>query len=277
MLKVEVIPALHRERLPHLFLNYGRLDVVDGAFVLEDINGIRVQIPVASISTIYLEPGTSMTHAAAALAAASDTQLCFVGMAGTRFYSFGRSSSGDPQKLISQVTAYADPARNLAVVHRMYELRFGEPVPSRRSLEQLRGIEGARVRETYKLLARKFGVTWTKREYDPKNWDTSDNANRALSAANACMHGLCESVIVACGYSPTLGFIHSGGLKSFVYDIADLYKFELCAPLAFKLAGLGTHDVEQAVRQQLRNVFIAKKMVNRVVRDLDGLFSEGTA
>jgi CRISPR-associated protein Cas1 len=272
MSKVDVLHGLQRERISHLFLSYGRLDVQDGALVLEDKNGVRVQIPAAGVSVLYLEPGTSLTHAAATLAAACDTQICFVGEQGTRTYSIGRPVSGSPDNLLTQVRAYADEALNLKVVHRMYELRFGEPIPSRRSLEQLRGIEGARVRETYKILAKQFGVAWGGRNYNKQDRDIADPVNRALSAANSCMHGLCEAVIASSGFSPAIGFIHHGGSRSFVYDIADLYKFSMCAPLAFKLAVANTDGIERVARQRMRDIFSASKHVNRILGDLDSLF-----
>lgn len=272
MSQVQVVYGLQRERLAYLFLQYGRLDVLDGAFVLEDINGVRVQLPIGSVTALFLEPGTSVTHAAASLAAACDTMLLFVGEAATRTYAVGRSASGEPQNLLVQTTHWADPVKRLQVIHRMYALRFGDVIPSRRSVEQLRGIEGARVREAYKILARQHGIEWKGRSYDSADWATADPINRALSAANACMHGLCEAVVVACGYSPVLGFIHTGGRLSFIYDIADLYKLQYCAPAAFRLVGRGVPDVEVRVRHELREQFRSTKLVSRIAADLDALF-----
>lgn len=81
----------------------------------------------------------------------------------------------------------------------MYAMRFGEEPPERRSVEQLRGIEGARVREMYKRLARKYGVEWEAREYDPDKWDASDLPNRCLSAATSCLYGVSEAAVPAAG------------------------------------------------------------------------------
>ena len=109
--------------------------------------------------------------------------------------------------------------------------------PSRRSIEQLRGIEGQRVRQTYKLLAQRYGVAWKRRRYDPRDWDSADIANRCLSAGTACLHGLCEAAVLAAGYAPAIGFLHTGKPRSFVYDIADLWKLETVVPEAFRIAG----------------------------------------
>ena len=46
--------------------------------------------------------------------------------------------------------------------------------------------------------------------------------NRCLSAATACLHGLTEAAVLAAGYAPAIGFLHTGKPLSFVYDIADL-------------------------------------------------------
>lgn len=151
----------------------------------------------------------------------------------------------------------------------MYEIRFGEPAPERRSLEQLRGIEGSRVRATYTLLATKYKVPWNGRKYDPKDWDASDQVNRALSAGNACVHGLCEAILVACGYSPAIGFLHSGSPLAFVYDIADLYKMDVSAPLAFRLAAAKRTDIERVIREQLRDSFKESNLISRIVADTD--------
>ncbi len=48
----------------------------------------------------------------------------------------------------------------MKVVRRMFEIRFGEKPPDRRSVDQLRGIEGARVKKMYELLAKQYGVPW---------------------------------------------------------------------------------------------------------------------
>ena len=113
----------------------------------------------------------------------------------------------------------------------MYAVRFGEEPPARRSVEQLRGIEGARVRQTYQLLARQFGISWKGRDYDADDWDSADLPNRCLSAATSCLYGVTEAAVLAAGYAPAVGFIHTGKPLSFVYDVADVYKFETVGAL----------------------------------------------
>src|SRR3954452_11717292 len=152
----------------------------------------------------------------------------------------------------------------------MFELRFGEAAPERRSVAQLRGIEGARVRASYELHARQNGVTWRRRAYDRGDWDAADLPNRALSAATACLHGLTEAAVLAAGYAPAIGFLHAGRPLSFVYDIADLFKFETVVPTAFRVAGRATKgllkgSLEATVRGACRDAFRRTNLLERII------------
>jgi CRISPR-associated protein Cas1 len=140
--------------------------------------------------------------------------------------------------LLWQAALALDPMARLRVVRKMYQIRFGEAAPERRSIDQLRGIEGVRVRKSYDLLAQAHGVTWHRRSYDVADWEAGDIPNRCLSGATACLHGLTEAAVLAAGYAPAIGFLHSGKPLSFVYDIADLWKISTVVPEAFRIAGL---------------------------------------
>ncbi len=146
-----------------VFVQYGQIDVRDGAFVVIDQTGVRMHIPVGSVACIMLEPGTRVSHAAVHLASTVGTLLVWVGEAGVRLYASGQPGGARADRLLYQARLALDDELRLKVVRKMYELRFAEPAPARRSVEQLRGIEGARVRETYRLLARQFGVDWRAR------------------------------------------------------------------------------------------------------------------
>ncbi len=158
----------------------------------------------------------------------------------------------------------------------MYALRFGEEPPARRSVEQLRGIEGARVRRTYQLLAQQFGVKWAGRDYDHENWDSSDLANRCLSAATSCLYGVTEAAVLAAGYAPAVGFIHTGKPLSFVYDIADVYKFDTVVPAAFNVAASNpAGNPERAVRLACRDKFRQSKLLDRIIPDIEDILAAG--
>lgn len=259
-----------------LFLEYGQLDVIDGAFVLVDQKGIRIQIPVGTITCLMLEPGTRVSHAAVSLAARVGCLLVWVGEAGVRLYSSGQPGGARSDRLLYQAKLALDDELRLKVVRKMYELRFGEEPPARRSVDQLRGIEGARVRKTYDLLAQKYGVDWRVRKYDPQEWDSSDLPNRCLSAATACLYGITEAAILAAGYAPAIGFIHTGKPQSFVYDIADIFKFETVVPAAFKIAAQSsTTAPERRVRYECREMFKQTRILKRIVPMIEQVLAAG--
>jgi CRISPR-associated protein Cas1 len=155
----------------------------------------------------------------------------------------------------------------------MYEIRFNEKPPERRSVEQLRGIEGARVRKKYQLLAKRYGLRWEKRQYDPANWDSSDMLNRCVSAANACLYGITEAAVLAAGYAPAVGFIHTGKPLSFVYDIADIFKFDSVVPIAFQIAAKQPAEAERQVRLACRDTFRQTKLLAKIIPTIEEILA----
>ncbi|MFM9968620.1 MAG: type I-E CRISPR-associated endonuclease Cas1e [Burkholderiales bacterium] len=251
-------PIPIKDRMSILYLERGNLDVLDGAFVEVDKNGVRTHIPVGGVVCLMLEPGSRVSHAACALAARVGTLLVWIGEGGVRLYSAGQPGGARADRLLYQAKLALDPELRLKVVRKMYSLRFGEEPPQRRSVDQLRGIEGARVREMYKRIAQKYGVEWKARNYDTSEWDKGDLPNRCLSSATSCLYGVTEAAVLAAGYAPAIGFIHSGKPLSFVYDVADVYKFETVVPLAFRIAAANPGKPEQQA------VFPAHAGMNRL-------------
>lgn len=268
-------PIPMKERISMVFVWYGQIDVKDGAFVVIDKNGIRKHIPVGSVACIMLEPGTRVSHAAVRLAAQVGTLLVWVGEAGVRLYASGQPGGARSDRLLYQAKLALDDDLRLKVVRKMYEIRFGEPAPAKRSVEQLRGIEGARVRKTYQLLAKRYGVNWKGRRYDPKDWAKGDVANRCVSAATACLYGITEAAILAAGYAPAVGFIHTGKPLSFVYDIADIYKFDTVVPEAFKIAAKSPVNPDRAVRIACRDIFRETKILKKIIPGIQDVLSAG--
>jgi CRISPR-associated protein Cas1 len=167
----------------------------------------------------------------------------------------------------------------------MYALRFRENPPERRSVDQLRGIEGARVRETYRLLAQRHGVKWDGRNYDPQEWSSSDLVNRCLSAATAALYGVSEAAVLAAGYAPAIGFLHTGKPQSFVYDVADILKFETVVPEAFRVAaavqqgkpldGRPVTDPVAEVRRRCRDAFRRTNVLARLIPLIEEVLAAG--
>lgn len=268
-------PLPMKDRVSMVFIQYGQIDVLDGAFVVIDQTGIRTHIPVGSVACLMLEPGTRVSHAAIKLASAVGTLLVWVGEAGVRLYASGQPGGARADRLLYQAKLALDDDLRLKVVRKMYELRFGEAPPQRRSVEQLRGIEGARVRETYKLLAKQYGVQWNGRNYDTKDWEKGDIANQCLSAATSCLYGITEAAVLAAGYAPAVGFIHTGKPLSFVYDIADIFKFDTVVPIAFRIAGKKPHNADREVRLACRDIFRSNRVLEKIIPTIEEVLAAG--
>jgi len=268
-------PIPIKDRVSMVFVEYGQLDVKDGAFVVIDKTGIRTHIPIGSVACILLEPGTRISHAAIRLASTVGTLIVWVGEAGVRLYASGQPGGARSDRLLYQAKLALDDDLRLKVVRKMYEMRFNEPPPKKRSVEQLRGIEGARVRATYKLFAKQYGIEWHGRKYDVKDWDKGDIINRCLSSATSCLYGITEAAVLAAGYAPAVGFIHTGKPLSFVYDIADLFKFDPVVPLAFKVASRRPSSPDKVVRHECRELFRSTKILKKLIPSIEEVLSAG--
>lgn len=268
-------PIPIKDRVSVLFLERGNLDVIDGAFVLVDKTGVRTHIPVGGVACLMLEPGIRVSHAAAVLASRVGCLLVWVGEAGVRLYSAGQPGGARADRLLYQAKLALDDEARLKVVRKMYELRFKEKPPERRSVEQLRGIEGARVRKLYELLAKQYRVSWKSRNYDYSEWGSGDVPNRCLSSATACMYGICEAAILAAGYAPAVGFIHTGKPQSFVYDIGDIFKFDTVVPVAFRIAARNPMNPEREVRLACRDAFRQSRLLHRIIPAIEEVLAAG--
>lgn len=261
-------PIPLKDRSSFAWVSRGRIDVEDGAFVVVDEGGVRTQIPIGALTCVFAEPGTVVTHAAVALAARVGTLLVWTGEGGVRLYAAGQPGGARSERILHQARLALDDDLRLRVVQRMYAMRFGEEPPARRSVDQLRGLEAMRVKESYRLLAARHGVRWQGRSYDPRGGAAglgSDVANVCISAANACLYGLCEAAIIAAGYAPSIGFLHSGKARSFVFDIGDIVKFEVVTPAAFAVAARRPAEPERETRLACRDAFRKTKLLRRLV------------
>lgn len=268
-------PIPLKDRNSMMFVGMGQIDVRDGAFVVIDKNGERMHIPVGSIACLMLEPGTRISHAAIKLASLTGTLIIWVGEAGVRLYSAGQPGGARSDKLLYQAKLALDDELRLKVVRKMFEIRFGEPAPQRRSIEQLRGIEGARVKKTYQMFAKQYNIEWHGRRYDPKDWEKGDTINQCLSAATSCLYGITEAAVLAAGYAPAIGFVHSGKPLSFIYDIADLIKFETVVPVAFKVASKHSFQPDRDVRIACREAFRSTKILKRLIPLIEEVLAAG--
>ncbi len=254
-------PIPIKDRVSVVFVEKGQVDVLDGAFVVVDKNGVRTHVPVGGVACLMLEPGARVSHAAVVLAARVGCLLVWVGDGGVRLYASGQPGGARADRLLWQASLALDDAARLKVVRKMYALRFKEDPPERRSVEQLRGIEGARVRKMYELIAGQHRVQWKHRNYDYTEWES--------------VYGVTEAAILAAGYAPAVGFIHTGKPQSFVYDIADIFKFDTVVPVAFRVAATRSQDPERAVRIACRDAFRQGRVLHGIIPTIEEVLAAG--
>ncbi len=269
------LPKL-RDSLSYLYVEHAIVDRQASAVEFIQKAG-RTHVPAAALAVLMLGPGTKITHAAVKVLAESGCSVLWTGEDMQRFYAQGLGETRKAYHLLRQAELASDPHQRLEVIRRMYQKRFPEPLDTGLTLEQIRGMEGARVRSAYFQAGRAYGVRWEGRHYDRGHWGSADPVNRALSGAHALLNGVCHAAIVSGGYSTALGFIHTGKQLSFVYDIADLYKAEITIPLAFQTAAESGEHVESRVRAACRARFREVKLLERILPDIDDLLGVDSA
>lgn len=257
-----------RDSWGFLYVEHVKIDQDAKAIALTDAAG-TVRVPCASLTALQLGPGTSISHAAIRTLADNGCLVLWTGEGAVRFYAQGMGETRSSRHLLRQAWLWAEPGRRLGVVRRLYGERFPEPLAEGLTLRQIRGREGARVRDAYARASRETGVPWHGRSYKRQAWGDADPVNRALSSANSALYGVCQAAIVSAGYSPALGFIHTGKMLSFVYDVADLYKAELTIPLAFAAAADGSDGLEGRVRRGCRDAFHEGRLLQRIIPDIE--------
>lgn len=269
MQDLHLLPKL-RDSLSYLYVEHAVLERRDSALLILQETG-KTAIPAASLCLLMAGPGTTVTHAAVKLLSENGCSILWIGEDMSKFYAQGLGETRRAYHLLRQAELSSNPEKRLKVVIKMYEKRFQQAISENVTLEQIRGMEGVRVRNAYNIASRRWGVPWHGRNYDRNDWNNSDPINRALSAANAVLNGICHAGIVSGGYSPALGFVHTGKQLSFVYDIADLYKAEFTIPIAFKVVSEGQDGIEKRARQYCRDAFRERKLLQRILPDIDNL------
>jgi CRISPR-associated protein Cas1 len=264
-----------RDRLSYLYVEHAGVEREANsiAFYVKDGEDLTMtQVPVCDIALLMLGPGTRLSHGAMDILSRNNCLVAWTGEEGVRMYAFGTGGTHSSERLLRQARMVSDPALRLETCRQLYGVRFPEALQPDVTIEQLRGKEGYRVRNLYQLHAAKHGIEWEGRSYDRNKWQGADSANRALSAANACLYGVCHAAVLGMGFSPAMGFIHTGKQLSFIYDLADLYKMELAVPVAFREAAAGADDLDRRVRIALRDVFRETGFMARVAKDLMAIF-----
>lgn len=278
--------GLAASRIPHadrhglLWLEYGKLSVEDGTlrFVAarsETLDAGDYAIPYQAVSMILLGPGTSITQDVLRLCARHSVLIAAVGEGGVKSYTAPPLGQGRSDVARAHAERWADPKRRLDTARRLYAWRFGRVLPHR-DIETLRGIEGARIKESYKLVAQRFGIEWHGRRYDRQNPNAADLPNQALNHAATFVEAAADLAVAAVGALPPLGFIHEDSSNAFTLDIADLYRVDLTLPLAF--GAVRAHrdgdadNLEREVRRRAAKLFRQEKLIPRMIDRIKELF-----
>ena len=269
MENLRLLPKL-RDRISSMYIEHAKIDRHEKSVAIHDPNGIT-PIPIAQVAVLMFGPGVSVTHAAITTIADNNCLAVWCGEENVRFYAFGNGGTRSSAALIQQARLSSIEELRLEVVKRMYRMRFDNDIDNTSTIESLRGMEGARVRDAYARASMSSGVQWNGRSYDRNQWSEADPVNRALSCANSCLYGICQAAILSMGLSAGLGFIHTGKQLSFVYDIADLYKMETSIPIAFEIARDNPTDLERETRLRCRDRFRDEKLLQKIIPDIQKL------
>lgn len=267
-----------KDKYPFLYLERGRLEIDDSSIKWIDADKNVVPLPVATLNALLLGPGTTVTHDAVKTAASANCSICWVGEDSLLFYAAGFLPTADTRNLKQQIELASDAQKSLEVARRMFARRFPDAELQGKSLKEMMGMEGYRVRALYQQKAEEYQVGWKGRQFTPGKFELGDVTNQILTATNAALYGILCSAVHSMGYSPHIGFIHSGSPLPFIYDLADLYKESLCIDLAFSLtrdlAGrYDKHKVSAAFRQRV----IEMDLLARIGEDIQDTFGGGNA
>lgn len=258
-----------RDRYPFLYLEYGRLEVDGSSVKWVDCDGQVIPLPITTLLSILLGPGTSVTHEAIKVIASTNCGLSWVGEDSLVYYACGNNPTSDSRNMRAQISLSANPKKSLEVSRWLFSRRFPNEDLSDKSLKQMMGFEGNRVRSKYQEMADRYQVNWDGRRYKPGDFAGSNTTNRILTASNAALYGITCAVVHALGFSPHVGFIHSGSPLPFIYDVSDLYKEDVCVDLAFGLTKRMTGSYDRAVMaDEFRRRVVDYNLIEKMVSDV---------
>ncbi len=251
-----------------MYVEHAQIEQDSFSIVKIDKEG-RIPIPIAAMTVLMIGPGVTVTHAAIKAICDNGCMAVWCGERAAKFYAYGTGETRSAENLLKQAELCMDTEKHMEVVRRMYLRRFPDIKCEGMSLQQIRGLEGIRMREAYRTAAKMNGVHWLGRNYKLDDWDDSDPINKALSTANSILYSICQAAIISLGYSTGLGFIHTGKMLSFVYDIADLYKAETSIPAAFSAVKGNDDELDRRVRVACRQAFRSVRLLARIPVDIE--------
>lgn len=274
----------HADRAGLLYLARGALTARDGTLAFlqgaaTDADALTpgdYAIPLQAVSMILLGPGSTVSHDALRLLAHARTALAAVGEDGVRMYTAPPLIPDRSGLARVQARLWADDDMRIMIARRMYAMRLGEILPHR-ELDVLRGIEGARMKESYRLLARSIGIDWNGRRYERDNPTAADLPNQALNHAASAVEAAAAIAVAATATIPQLGFIHEDAGQSFVLDIADLYRVAVTIPCAFKAAKhcsqRPSENIERTTRRLTGETLAREQVIPEMIERIKMLIS----
>lgn len=273
--------GLETARIPHadrhglIWLERGELCVIDGCLNFmagkDSLTPHILQVPHQAVSMILLGPGSSVTHDALRLLARHGTLMAAVGVDGVRTYTAPPLMPDRSDVARRQAELWGSPRRRISVARNMYALRLGEVLPHR-DLDTLRGIEGARVKTIYRLMADKYGIAWNGRHYDRGNPNATDTPNQAINHAATAVQAAAAIAVQSLAAIPQLGFIHEDSGQAFVLDIADLYRDTITLQIAFsvakKVADGDDTTIDRLVRREASIIFRKQSVISSMIEKI---------
>ena len=289
-LGLETARIPHADRAGLLWLSRGSLTARDGTLSFErgpakkendPLHPGHYGVPLQGVSMILLGPGSTVSHDALRLLARHGTALAAVGEDGVRCYTAPPLIANRSGLARRQARAWADSSTRLHIARRMYAWRMGEVLPNE-NIAVLRGMEGARMKETYRLAAIQAGIAWRGRRYDRARPGAADPPNQALNHAVSAVEAAAAIAVSATATLPQLGFIHEDPGQSFVLDIADLFRDSVTIPVAFRSArkvteSAGRQNIERVTRQECGRTLQRERTIPKMIERIKALFEEASA
>lgn len=270
------LPQLVRtqDRLTFLYLEHCLVHRDANAIIARDAKG-TVHIPAATLGVLLLGPGTSVSQQAMVLLAESGSTAVWVSEQGVRYYAHGRSLARSSRLLEAQASLVSSVRSRLRVAREMYAIRFPRRTPADSPCSSF--VVGKAHGSVASIASMPSAQGWS----GPGVITTlliSPVAHRSIRRSppliRACT-ALSMQVILALGCSPGLGFVHTGHVRSFVYDIADLYKAEVTIPIAFDIAVRDVADIGAETRRAVRDAMRGGAFLETCVGDIQTLLRDG--
>lgn len=279
-LGLETARVPHADRHGCIWLRRGNLTVENGTLRFRTLGGEDLVagdygIPFQTLSAIFLEPGSTVSHDALRILARHGTGLVVVGEEGVRFYASMPFGQDDSALARAQIRAWSDPEERNSTARRMYAWRLGEILPSS-DIAVLRGIEGARVKALYRSLAEEFGIGWAGRRYDRDDPEATDRVNQALNHTSSAVRAAAMIAVAATSTVPQLGFIHEDSSNAFCLDIADLYREAICLKAAFRAVKRWEEEqaapLERYARRSAGRALHDERVIPQMIERIKALF-----